>query len=173
MKPLFTLLLACTLLFTVPTGAHAQGMNGPELGALEAAKGIVADSIFARLEAGEADALAEWITDQLHSEASGTSRLQQLSNFQSQFRMIAQGGPKTPFGQMEGFDMIQKTALPGTDRYFRLVYLTYHESIPLVWEFHFYVRSGGDVKLSYFKFDGKNPFEYLSTPDMFIENYYE
>jgi hypothetical protein len=129
--------------------------------------------VFARLQAGEAEALAEWVTDQVHSEASGTSRMQQLNKFKSQFNMVVEGGPQSPFGEMVGYDLLQESALPGTDRYFQFTYMTYQQEIPLVWEMHFCVTPEEKPMLTYIRFDGQNPFSYMTTPDMLIERYYD
>lgn len=167
-----TFFAVCTALFLTQT-AHAQTLGQPDPALVEQAKALVADSIFTRLNADQADALAEWVTDQTHSDASGVTRMQQLSQFQSQFRMIAASGPSNPFGEMDGFDLLQQSSLPGTDRYFRLTYMTYHDELPLVWEFHFYARPDGGLSMPYLQFSGQNPFTYLSTPDMLIERYYD
>jgi|SRR5690625_175482 len=155
-----------------PLSIHAQTMRPIDPVHLDRANEILAEELFARLQAGEADALAEWVTDQTHSEASGTTRLQSLGQFQSQFRMILQGGANSPFGAMDGYDLIQQSTLPGTNRYFRLVYMSYHRGAPLLWEVHFYVKPDDDLAITYFQFNGQNPFTYMTSPDMLIERYY-
>lgn len=171
--PMRTLSALTLLVIVLGSGAaRAQTIQPPDRVLLERAKGIVADSIFARLEAGQADELAEWVTDATHSEASGVTRLQQFNQFQTQFRMMTEEATNSPFGKMEGYDLLQEVALPGTDRYFRLTYMSYHQELPLVWEIHFYVRPDRTLSIPYLQFNGQNPFTYLSTPDMLIERYY-
>src|SRR6056297_1156906 len=99
-----TFFAVCTALFLTQT-AHAQTLGRPDPALVEQSKALVADSIFTRLNADQADALAEWVSDQTHSDASGVTRMQQLNQFQSQFRMIAASGPSNPFGEMDGFDL--------------------------------------------------------------------
>lgn len=160
-------------LFVLEVGrVQAQELGNLDPEAVEEAKSIAVDSIFAHLKEGQGDMLANWITDQVHSGASGTSRMEQVNKFKSQFSMITQGSPESPFGEIDGYDLIQKSRLPGTDRYFRLTYMTYHREAPLVWEMHFYVRPDGETGLNYIQFNGKNPFTYMTTSDMLIENYY-
>ena len=155
-----------------PLMIHAQTSRPVAAAHLDRAKEILANQLFARLEAGEADALAEWVTNQTHSEASGSTRMQSLNQFQSQFRMILNGGPGSPFGAMDGYDLIQQTALPGTNRYFRLLYMSYHQGAPLLWEVHFYVKPNDELAVTLFQFNGQNPFSYMTSPDMLIERYY-
>jgi len=168
------LTIILSIIFQLQIGqARAQTIERPDPSVIQEAKSIVADSIFARLKAGQSESLAEWVTDQVHTEASGNSRMQQLNEFRSSFDMIAQGPPESPFGEMVGFDLLQESALPGTDKYFRLTYMTYHQEVPLVWEVHFYVKPDGNPSLTMIRFDGQNPFSYMTTPDMLIERYYD
>lgn len=151
---------------------HAQTMQPVDPAHIDQAKEILVEQLFARLQSGEADALAEWVTDQVHTEVSGTSRMQQFNQFQSQFRMILNGGPGSPYGEMDGYDLIQQSSIPGTNRYFRLLYISYHQAAPLLWEVHFYVKPDAELSITYFQFDGQNPFVYMTTSDMVIEQYY-
>ena len=75
-------------------------------------------------------------------------------------------------GKMDGFDLLKESILPGTNRYFRLTYMTYHEGAPLLWEFRFYVKPDGKPKLTYVSWNDKNPFEYLTSPEMLIDQWY-
>ena len=127
--------------------------------------------MFARLQAGDADALAEWVVNETYSDGSGSTRIQTLSQFESQFRMMTQ--EDGPFGEMDGYDLLQEDALPGTDRYFRLTYMSYHQEVALVWEIHFYVRPDGGLSIPYLQFNGQNPYVYLSTSDMLLPRYVE
>lgn len=167
-----TFLLVTVLIFSLSHSLSAQTFKNPDPALVEKAMNILDENLFARLEAGNANELAEWVTDQTHSEASGTTRMQSLNQFQSQFGIILQSGPDSPFGNIEGYDLIQQSALPGTDRYFRLLYMSYHRKAPLLWEVHFYVQHDGELSVTYFQFDGQNPFAYLTTPDMLIDQYY-
>lgn len=165
MRAVFLLFALCLASLLAGTPAHAQAPDTLDRAAVDTAKSIVADSIFARLRAGEVDSLAIWVTDQLDASAMGRSRRQRISEFRSQFSVVSQQGPLSRFGPMTGYDLLQETALTGTDRYFRLTYMTYHEEAPLVWELHFYVKPDGTPVLNYLEFTGDNPFAYMNTPD--------
>lgn len=156
--------------FLLITPAHAQAPDTLDRDVVEEAKAIVADSIFARLRAGEVDSLATWVTDQLDASAMGRSRRQRISEFRSQFSVVTQQGPMSRFGPMGGYDLLQETALTGTDRYFRFTYMTYHQEAPLVWEFHFYVTPNGDPVLNYFEFTGDNPFDQVAPTTTSIDD---
>lgn len=165
------LLISC---FLAPPDATAQtNLQRPNPEWVEDAKGIVQDSVFARLERNEPNELATWLADALHTPTSGTPKMQQENNFRSSLQMVTQNPPDGPFGSLDGYDVLQESHLPGTNRYFRLTYMTYHQEAPLVWEFHFYVTPEENVRLTYFQFNGENPFAYMSTSDMLIERYYD
>lgn len=166
----YTLFIVVFLFTASPL--NAQSFKSPDRAHLSQAKEVILDSVFTRLNPEEADELAEWMVDQVHSDASGSNRVQQINQFQSQFRMIVQDGPDSPFGEMDGYDLLDETALPGTDRYFRLTYMTYHNRAPLVWEFHFYVTPTDELSLAFVNFEGQNPFSYMTTPDMLIQQFY-
>ena len=164
--------MAASIIYLLPASLSAQSIQPVDSEYIERAKDILATELFARLEAGETDELAEWVTEQTHSEVSGTTRIQSLNQFQSQFRMILTGEMDTPFGAIDGYDIIQVSTLPGTNRYFRLLYMSYHQRAPLLWEVHFYIKPNDELSITYFQFDGQNPFSYMTTSDMLIEQYY-
>ena len=139
---------------------------------VELAKQIVADSVFARLENEEPDELAEWIVNQTGYMLDGAERLQKINEFRTQFGTILLPPPEGPVGAIEGYELLQEDSLPSSDRYFRLVYLSHHQRAPLIWEYHFYITSTGEVLLNLFLFNGGNPFDYLSTSDMLLNQYY-
>lgn len=165
------LLISC--LIGVADASAQTNVQRPSPEWIDRGKAIVKDSVFARLERNEPNELATWLTDELHTATSGTPKMQQENNFRSSFQMITQDPPDSPFGALDGYDLLQESHLPGTNRYFRLTYMTYHQEAPLVWEFHFYVTPEEDVNLTYFQFNGENPFAYMSTSDMLIEGYYD
>lgn len=171
MKTLFALTIIITYLLTA-TSAEAQNFHSPDRELVAKARATVVDSVFARLDAGEADELSEWLVDQIHTDASGNTREEQLAQFLSQFRMIVKDEPNNPFGKLDGYDLLQEAALPGTHRYFRLTYITYHTRSPLIWEFHFYVTPEEDLSMVLFNFSSHNPFDYMSTPDMYMQELY-
>lgn len=151
----------CLGLLAPTTPTHAQAPDTLDRDVVDEAKAIVADSIFARLRAGEVDSLATWVTDQLDASAMGRSRRQRISEFRSQFSVVTQQGPMSRFGPMAGYDLLQETTLTGTDHYVRFTYMTYHREAPLVWELHFYITPEGDPALNYLEFTGDDPFSYI------------
>ena len=51
--------------------------------------------------------------------------------------------------------------------------MSYHAGAPLVWEFRFYVKPDGHTSLNAIGWDPKNPFEYLASPDMLLNRWYD
>ncbi len=74
--------------------------------------------------------------------------------------------PKGKYGQYYGHNLISSSYLPGSKRYLRLYYISYHSGAPLVWEFRFYVRPKGELSLNHILWSGKNPFECFSSLDL-------
>lgn len=155
MRAAFVLFVLSHAWLLAPSLTHAQAPDTLDRDAVSKAQALVADSLFARLQAGEAEAVATWVTDELDASAMGRSRRQRISQYRSQFTVVTQEGPRTRFGAMTG--------------YFRLTYITYHEQAPLVWVLHFYIRPGGEPTLNYFEFAGENPFEQVLGADTAID----
>ena len=77
--------------------------------------------------------------------------------------------PNGKYGDFYGTNLITSSSLPGSNRYRRLFYISYHSGAPLVWEFRFYIRPKGELSLNHISWSEKNPFEYLSTLDLIWE----
>lgn len=77
--------------------------------------------------------------------------------------------PNGKYGQYYGYNLISSSFLPGSNRYLRLYYISYHSGAPLVWEFRFYIRPKGELSLNQVFWSEKNPFECLSTLDLIFE----
>jgi len=68
--------------------------------------------------------------------------------------------PKGKYGICYGYN------LPGSNRYFRSYYISYHSGAPLIWEFRFYIRPKGELSLNHISWSEKNPFECFSSLDL-------
>ena len=88
------------------------------------------------------------------------------NDFKSKLDLVITSPPVTPYGKLSGYDLIDEAYLPNSNRYFRLVYISYHEGAPLLWEFRFYVKPDGKIALNYIVWSEKNPFEYMSNAEM-------
>lgn len=74
--------------------------------------------------------------------------------------------PKGKYGQYYGSNLISRSFLPGSNRYLRLYYISYHSGAPLVWEFRFYVKPKDELSLNHVSWSEKNPFECFSSLDL-------
>jgi len=81
--------------------------------------------------------------------------------------------PQSSYGKLDGYDLMDESYLPGSVRYFRLTYISYHEGAPLIWQFRFYVKPNGKIALNYITWSEKNPFEFLSTSDMLLQFWFD
>lgn len=159
----------------IPVALHAQ-LDRPRIvtpnAEAVAAAYKMAEGLFTKLKTGKNDEIAKWLVDQVGYPWDAATKVKSVSDYRSKLDMILLSPPEGQFGKMSGYDMIEESSLPGTDRYFRLTYLSYHEGAPLVWEFRFYVKPDGKVTLSACSWSDKNPFEYLSTADMQLLRWY-
>ena len=164
------------LAFLVPALASGQAvppqMKMPSGEALSAAHKM-AEQLFANLKAGESEKIAKWIVDQLGFTWDATTKVKNMNDYKAKMDIIKISPPDGSFGALSGHDLIEESYLPGSNRYFRTTYITYHEGAPLVWEFRFYVKPGGGLSLSFIGWDPGNPFEYLARPDMQVERWYK
>lgn len=132
----------------------------------------MAEGVFESLKQGKTEEISKWIIDQLGSSWDAQTRVKNAGDYRTKLDMILVSPPAGTFGRLDSFDLIEESALPGTDRYFRLTFMTYHEAAPLMWQFRYYVKPDGKVQLTYCGWDPKNPFEYLSASDMQIQRWY-
>lgn len=77
--------------------------------------------------------------------------------------------PKGKYGDFYGHDLINYGYLPGSTRYVRSYYISYHTGAPLIWEFHFYLRPKGELSLTHISWSGKNAFDVFSYLDLIWE----
>jgi hypothetical protein len=151
--------------FTLLSQSFKPEVKVPSAEALTAARKACTD-LFSNLAAGKTEEIATWITNELGYMRDPASRMTLKNDFKSKLDLVVASPPVTPYGKLSGYDLIDEAYLPNSNRYFRLTYISYHEAPPLIWEFRFYVKPDGKVALNYIVWSEKNPFEYLSNPEM-------
>ena len=129
-------------------------------------------NLFEDLKAGKSQEIAEWIASQIGYNWDATTKVQQTNEFKSQLDIILINPPASSYGSLDGYDLIDESYLPGSDRYFRRTYISYHEGAPLIWEFRFYVKPDGTTTMNAIQWEAQNPFEYMSTSDMLLNRWY-
>jgi hypothetical protein len=166
--------IATSLLLTVilaTPAANAQMFHPetrvPNAEALSEARKMV-EQLFDNLRKGKSKEIAEWIVGQLGTTWSEPTKIEKKNEFKSKLDIILVNPPDGVYGKLDGYDLIDETYLPGSARYFRYTYISYHENAPLIWEYRFYVKSGGKVTLHNITWSEKNPFVYMSTSDMLL-----
>lgn len=170
-----TVAVGLVVVFLLPTLTRAQlgraRLVTPNAEHVAAAYKL-ADGLFANLKAGKNEEIAKWMVEQIGYAWDAGTKIKNANDYKSKLDMILLSPPAGSYGKMSGYDLIEETSLPGTDRYFRLTYLSYHEGAPLVWEFRFYVKPDKTLALSSCGWTDKNPFEYLSSADMQLLRWY-
>ncbi|MCG8607294.1 hypothetical protein MJD09_20220 [bacterium] len=71
--------------------------------------------------------MAEWMVDQLGYAWDASTKLQNKNEYQSKIEIILLNPPANAYGTMDGYDLIEESYLPGSNRFFRLTYISYHE----------------------------------------------
>jgi len=132
----------------------------------------MAEGVFENLKQGKTEEIAKWVVDQLGSAWDAQTRVKNAGDYRTKLDMMLVSPPAGTYGKLDSFSLIEESTLPGTDRYFRLTYMTYHEAAPLLWQFRYYVKPDGKLQLTYCGWSDKNPFEYLSTTDMQLQRWY-
>ncbi len=127
-----------------------------------------AEKVFAHLEKSETEVVARWIVTEVGSGWGEVEQEARAGEFKAKLDAVLMGAPNGVYGALDGYDLIDATFLPGSDRYLRLTYLTYHEGSLLTWEFRFYVKPNTELTLNFITWSENNPFEYLTTPDMLL-----
>jgi len=133
---------------------------------VETAARKMCTDLFDNLKAGKSAEIADWIIAQVGSSYSEADKLTRRNDFKSKLDILLAGPPASPYGKPDGYDVLDEAYLPGSSRYFRYVYISYHQKSPLIWEFRFYVGPENKVNLVYITWSEKNPFEYMATSDM-------
>lgn len=125
-----------------------------------------ATDIFTKLSAGKTEEVAAWIAEEIGYTRDPASRMTLKGDFKNKLDLIMTSPPVTPYGKISGYDLINESYLPNSSRYFRLIYITYHEDAPLIWEFRYYVKPDGKIALSYIQWSEANPFEFVTRPEV-------
>ncbi|MGC1382871.1 MAG: hypothetical protein WA823_03765 [Candidatus Acidiferrales bacterium] len=122
--------------------------------------------LFSNLSIGNTEEAARWMADEVGSAQDDDARATLRDNFRSKLDALLASPPVSPYGKLSGYDLVDESYLPNSARYFRLIYITYHEGSPLMWQFRFYAKPDGKVALENVEWSEKNPFEYMSAPEM-------
>jgi hypothetical protein len=152
---------------TAPSGTQSSRAAGktPSREALYEAHKDCAD-LFGNLANGNTEEAARWIASEVGYTRDDDGKAAMRDDFKSKLDAVIASPPDSPYGKLSGFDLLDEAYLPNSARYFRLVYISYHEGAPLVWQFRFYVKPDGRVALESVEWSEKNPFEYMATPEM-------
>lgn len=176
MKKVFYKILILLVLAISAFLLTAQKFNSdekiPDVNVLSEAHDLV-QNLFKELSDGKSEKIANWIVEQIGYNWDVTTKIQQASDFKTKLDIILIDPPESAYGKLDGYDLISESYLPGSDRYFRLTYISYHMGAPLMWEFRFYVKPDGEISLNYISWAETNPFEYLSTNDMLLPLWYK
>jgi len=127
--------------------------------------------LFSNLKEGKTEDIAKWIVSEIGYALDAPTKVKNTSEYKSKLDIVLISPPASAYGKLDGYDQIDEAYLPGSPRYFRLSYNSYHEGAPLIWEFRFYVKPNRTVGLNYISWIEKNPFEYLSTSDMLLTHW--
>ncbi len=169
LKLLFALL---TVLFSL-NNIQAQDLDlnkVPKAEYLKEAKKF-ANTFFDNLKNKRHKENAEIIISSLGTSWDESKRITERNDYLAKFEIISLNPPNGVYGDLDGYDLIEEGFLKGSDRYFRHTYIAYHKGSILTYEFRFYVDSNEKVTLHYIGWSEKNPFEYMSTPDMLLPKY--
>jgi hypothetical protein len=150
-----------------PSAERSQRGNGktPSHEVLQEAKKDCAD-LFGNLANGNTQEAARWMADEVGYTRDDDGKAAMRDDFKGKLDAVIASPPDSPYGKLSGFDLLDESYLPNSARYFRLIYVSYHEGAPLVWQFRFYVKPDGHVALEAVEWSEKNPFEYMATPEM-------
>jgi len=137
---------------------------------IESAKEL-AKGIFDNLKKNKNKEIADFIVKSIGYNWDESKKITERNDYLAKLEIISLKPPKGVYGKLFGYDLIEEGFLLGSDRYFRHTYISYHEGSILIWEFRFFVNKKNEVTLHYIGWSDKNPFEYMSTPDMLLPRY--
>ena len=166
-KILMSLFLLNIVLGQSISAQNVDILNTPKKEYIDAAK-VIASQIFDDLQKGLITKVVDNVIDEIGFSWDDSRKMTARNQYLSTLNIIFMKSPKGSYGNLEGYDLIEVGLIPGSSRYFRHIYMTYHENNVLIWQFRFYVNSAGKVKLNYIEWSDKNPFEYLGSSEMFI-----
>ena len=166
MKPFSRAIAMATLLFVSAVSAQ-NFMKRPSKENIKKAEDQ-AKVFFSLIQKNKPREAADFIINNLGESWDESKKIQERNDYVNKFELIALPPPKGTFGKLDSYDLIEEGFLAGSDRVFRHTYIGYHEGNMLLYEFRFYVTPKGEVTLNYLGWSEKNPFEYMSTPDMLL-----
>src|SRR5579864_8324030 len=128
MKTSLLVILCLLIAFSLPVAAQTPKLETktPNPEALASARKACTD-LFSNLAAGKTEDIATWISNELGYMRDPASRITMKNDFKSKLDLIVTPPPVTPYGKLSGYDLIDESYLPNSNRYFRLVYISYHE----------------------------------------------
>ncbi len=169
------LMLAVAVILISPAALRAQlhrpALEVPSAEALSAARKLCT-GLFDKLKAGRTGDIADWMISELGYSYSEADKITRRNDFKSKLDLVLKGPPASAYGKLDGYDLLDESYLPGTSRYFRYVYISYHQRAPLIWEFRYFIKPDGKVALNYIIWSEQNPFEYLATSAMRLPDWY-
>jgi hypothetical protein len=151
--------------FAATPQSSKQAAKTPSPEALAAAH-KASTEVFSKLSAGKSEEVAAWIADEIGYTRDPASKITLKNDFKNKLDLIMTSPPVTPYGKISGYDLISESYLPNSSRYFRLIYISYHEGAPLIWEFRYYVKQDGKIVLNYIQWSETNPFEFIAKPEI-------
>lgn len=160
------------LLSASAVSAQDTSKNGVPATEHLAAANSICEEWFSLLKDGKTEEFADALTEEIGSAKSPADKMQIKADTKSRFDMILAGPPVSAFGRLDGYDLLLQSWLPGTDRFFRQVYMAYHTEGFMVWEFRWYVTPAGKVTLNNVSWNDGNPFEFLATSDKLFPDWY-
>ena len=120
------------LLALLAVAFHSTPARADEAAARTAAESI-ATRMFSELQKPDADRAADAIALEFQLDATGRKR------FQAKLRTLIKGA-----GRLETWALQGLTGLPGGDRYWRAVIVSYHERRPVGWVLSLYRTATGE-----------------------------
>jgi hypothetical protein len=172
MKHTLILLLLASTCLSVQAQIHRHSDRKPTQEAIQAAYKL-ADQVFTNLKVNKTQEVADWMVAEIGKTWDASTKLRNTNEYKSKLDAIAISPPAGTWGKLDGYDLIDETYLPGSDRLFRLVYISYHEGAPVLWEFRFYVTNTRDVTLNALAWIVKDPFEFLAEGRMLVNRFYD
>ena len=169
----WSIMLSVSMFIASSLTAQTSAINTrpPDSAIIEKGKDM-AVNVFKSLREGKSEAIADWIVEQVGYNWDASTKVQKKGEFKSKLDILLLEPPASPYGSIDSYDLIDESYLPGSNRYFRLIYISYHVGAPLVWEYRYYVKPGGELSLHSIGWNEGNPFDYLSTPDKLLTLWY-
>ncbi len=111
-----------------PSVERSQRGNGktPSHEVLLEAKKDCAD-LFGDLANGNTQEAARWMADEVGYTRDDDGKAAMRDDFKSKLDAVITSPPDSPYGKLSGFDLLDEAYLPNSARYFRLIYVSYHE----------------------------------------------